>query len=176
MRHAKSYITLETKYGEELHIAGLQTWLGSSINLTHMRRICTVCLIDCLHHCRNISESMKGLWKSNTTRRSQVSASMKNKPKVCSYCGTVGHNRLGCPQLHPEKQHTEKVRLAVVKLEVGPQDSMCNVYSACQTFQRSVCDASCDFTACVHAAMMLGKQNQAYTAKQRLQQFAGTLS
>ncbi|KAA6424033.1 MAG: AAA+-type ATPase (ISS) [Trebouxia sp. A1-2] len=63
-------------------------------------------------HRRNISESMKGLWKNSTTRRSQVSASLMDKPKVCSYCGTVGHNRRGCPKLHPQKQHTEKERPA----------------------------------------------------------------
>ncbi len=72
---------------------------------------CKACLFHVLHNCRNISESMKGLWKNSTTRRSQVSASLMDKPKVCSYCGTVGHNRRGCPKLHPEKQHTEKVRV-----------------------------------------------------------------
>ncbi len=56
---------------------------------------------------------MKGLWKNSATRRSQVSASLMDKPKVCSYCGTVGHNRRGCPKLHPQKQHTEKVRVSV---------------------------------------------------------------
>ena len=71
------------------------------------------CIFNLLRGCRNISESMKGLWKNSTTRRSQVSASLMDKPKVCSYCGTVGHNRRGCPKLHPEKQHTEKVRVNV---------------------------------------------------------------
>ena len=74
---------------------------------------CKACLFHLLHDCRNISESMKGLWKNSATRRSQVSASLMDKPKVCSYCGTVGHNRRGCPKLHPQKQHTEKVRVSV---------------------------------------------------------------
>lgn len=83
---------------------------GTRSSLTH-RLVCMQSLSShLLHDCRNISESMKGLWKNSTTRRSQVSASLMDKPKVCSYCGTVGHNRRGCPKLHPQKQHTEKVR------------------------------------------------------------------
>ena len=61
---------------------------------------------------------MKGLWKSNADRRSQISATMKDIPKVCSYCGIVGHNRRGCPKLHPEKQHTEKVGSPCICLSV----------------------------------------------------------
>ena len=55
---------------------------------------------------------MKGLWKSRAAHRSQVSATMKDVPKVCSYCGTVGHNRRGCPKLHP-KQESVQVSCAV---------------------------------------------------------------
>ncbi|KAL3136401.1 hypothetical protein ABBQ38_005658 [Trebouxia sp. C0009 RCD-2024] len=52
-------------------------------------------------HKLNMSRSQKESW--NDSRRSQVSKTLKDRPKVCSFCGETGHNKLGCPTLHPEK-------------------------------------------------------------------------
>lgn len=66
---------------------------------------------------RNMSISAKESWQ-NTSRRSQVSKTLTERPKVCSYCGTTGHNRRGCPKLHPDKQYIVQVRATSASLSI----------------------------------------------------------